>query len=256
MEQRVFTYKGQPVTFQPGNGNYMVDATQMARPFNKRTSDWLATKQAKELIDSLSAVTGIPVTDLVAVRQGGNIQGTWMHEDVALLFAQWLSPEFYLWCNDRIKELIKYGITATPQTILAVLQNPESLIVLLTEIKNERELRRSAENEAAALKPKAELMEKVLHCGERIDVGQAAKILDLPYGRNTLFKKLREKGVFFKFRNEPKQEYIDKGYFKLKEQWIDRSNHEGFLVLKVLVTQSGLSFLNDLLNHNENQRHD
>jgi hypothetical protein len=44
----------------------------------------------------------------VKVKQGGNAkyQGTWMHEDVALIFAQWLSPEFYLWCNDRVKELL------------------------------------------------------------------------------------------------------------------------------------------------------
>lgn len=58
---------------------------------------------------SLSAVTGIPVTGLVIVNQGGNnkmAQGTWMHEDLALIFAQWLSPDFYLWCNRRIKEIL------------------------------------------------------------------------------------------------------------------------------------------------------
>ena len=58
---------------------------------------------------SLSAVTGIPVTGLVIVNQGGNnkmAQGTWMHEDLALIFAQWLSSDFYLWCNRRIKEIL------------------------------------------------------------------------------------------------------------------------------------------------------
>ncbi len=246
----VFVYKGQPVTFQPADGGYMVDATQMARPFGKRPANWLASQQAKELITSLSAVTGIQVTDLVIVSQGGSIQGTWMHEDVALLFAQWLSPEFYLWCNDRIKELIRHGITATPETILKVMQEPDTIIKVLTNLKEEREKRLAAEQETVRLKPKAELMDKVLCSDEKIDVGQAAKILGLPYGRNTLFKKLRELGVFFKYRNEPKQEFINRGFFKLKEQWVEPNNHDGFVAVKVLVTQPGLSFINELIANN------
>lgn len=90
----------------------MVNATEMAKSFNKRPNDFLILKSTNELTNSLSAKTGIPVTGLVIVNQGGNNQGTWMHEDLALVFAQWLSPDFYLWCNDRIKELLQYGMTA------------------------------------------------------------------------------------------------------------------------------------------------
>ena len=98
------------------------------------------------------------------------------------------------------------------------------------------------------LQPKAELMDKVMDCGEKIDVGQAAKILKLPFGRNTLFAKLREKGIFFQQRNEPKQQYINQGYFEVYESYIQRENHDSFLVVKVLVTQKGLSFLNKAFN--------
>lgn len=94
--------------------------------------------------------------------------------------------------------------------------------------------------------PQIEFLNRVLDTDEKIDIGQSAKILNLPFGRNTLFKKLREEGVFFKNRNEPLQKYIDKGYFELKEKWIDRNEHESFLVIKVLVTQRGLGFLSTL----------
>lgn len=87
------------------------------------------------------------------------------------------------------------------------------------------------------------MMDRVLDTDQKIDVGQAAKILNLPFGRNTLFQKLREKGVFFINRNEPKQEYINRGYFELKEKFIERNNHDGFTVIKVLVTQKGLDFI-------------
>lgn len=86
-------------------------------------------------------------------------------------------------------------------------------------------------------------MDKILDTDQKIDIGQAAKILQLPFGRNSLFSKLREKGIFFTNRNEPKQKYIDSGYFELKEKWIDRENHDGFMVVKVLVTQKGLDFI-------------
>lgn len=105
-QNQIFQYNGSPITFQKGD-SVMVNATEMAKPFGKRCNDFLSSKSTKELIVSLSAKTGISATGLVSVNQGGNNQGTWLHEDLALIFAQWLSPDFYLWCNDRIKELQK-----------------------------------------------------------------------------------------------------------------------------------------------------
>lgn len=67
-----------------------------------------------------------------------------------------------------------------------------------------------------------------------------------PIRQKYLVPKLRDMGVFFKNKNEPKQEYVKRGYFVLKEKWIDRNNHDGFMVLKVLVTQKGLEFLANL----------
>ena len=59
-----------------------LNATEMAKPFGKQPSDWTKTKQSKEFIYSLSAVRNIIGTDLIVVSQGGNSQGTCMHEDV------------------------------------------------------------------------------------------------------------------------------------------------------------------------------
>lgn len=171
------------------------------------------------------------------------MQGTWMHEDVAMEFARWLSPTFAIWCNDRIKELLKYGMTATQPTLEAMVNNPDLVIGLAQKLKEEREHKAKLQAENDKLRPKAELMDKVMDTDQKIDVGQAAKILQLPFGRNTLFQKLREKGVFFSNRNEPKQEYIKRGYFDMKEKWIERDNHDGFMVVKVLVTQKGLDFI-------------
>ena len=115
-EIKVFDYNGCSVSFFTGK-SVMVNATEMAKPFGKRVSDWMDNQYSKEYIQALIDVRKSVSADFQAVRvvKGGNptLQGTWMHEDVALEFARWLSPAFAIWCNDRIKELLKYGMTAT-----------------------------------------------------------------------------------------------------------------------------------------------
>lgn len=123
--------------------------------------------------------------------------------------------------------------------------NPNTVLQLAKNWAESEKKRLDAENKVKILQPKAELMDKVLDAEEKIDIGQASKILELPFGRNTMFRKLREKGIFFKNRNEPKQEYIKRQYFVLKEKYIARNNHDGFVVVKVLVTQKGLEFLSN-----------
>lgn len=249
-ENQIFQYNGSPITFLKGD-SVMVNATEMAKPFGKRCNDFLSTKQTNELISSLSAKTGIPATGLVTVNQGGNNQGTWLHEDLALIFAQWLSPDFYLWCNDRIKELLQYGMTATQPTLEQMINNPDLVISLATQLKNEREEKARLEQEKkqleeknAKLKPKADFAEAAFKAEGKVDIGQAAKILNLGFGRNTLFKKLREADVFFKDRNEPKQKYIDAGYFEMTLlPPIHRDSHPDILYQKVLCKPKGLAYI-------------
>ena len=138
---QIFQYNGNPISFHKGE-NLMVNATQMAKPFNKSPKDFLKTEQSKRFIEALSEVKKILSSDLVKVTYGNN-GGTWMHEDVALEFARWLSPAFAIWCNDRIKELLMNGTvsTRTTQTDYTCNENThgsvDNLSGLLTEIEEE-----------------------------------------------------------------------------------------------------------------------
>ena len=159
------------------------------------------------------------------------------------------AEKFQDWvCMDILPAIGKHGFYATPNTVAKMLADPDGMILMLQEFKKEQTKRKEAEKQIARLAPKAALMERVLDSDQKIDIGQAAKILQLPFGRNKLFAQLRERGIFFTGRNEPKQTYIERGYFELREKWIDRDNHDGFAVIKVLVTQRGLDFLARLFN--------
>ena len=140
--------------------------------------------------------------------------------------------------NDKGKQARKYFIAVEKKAKqLTVPTNPLDLLKLAVAEMEKKD------QQIAVFQPKAELMDRILDTGRNIDIGQAAKILNLPFGRNTMFEKLRNRGILFKNRNEPKQEYVNRGYFLLKEKFITRSEHPDFVVLKVLVTQKGLEFL-------------
>ena len=138
-ENQIFQYNGSPITFQKGD-SVMVNATEMAKPFGKLVGDWLRLKATTEFTEALSADMHIPISALIQVVKGGNNeQGTWLQEDVALEFARWLSPSFAIWCNKRIKELLQYGMTATQPTLEQMINNPDLVISLATQLKSERE---------------------------------------------------------------------------------------------------------------------
>lgn len=102
----------------------------------------------------------------------------------------------------------------------------------------------------AKLQPKTDFADAAFITDDKVDIGMAAKILKLGFGRNTLFQKLRQVGVFFSNRNEPKQRFVNAGYFEMKEKFIERNSHPGFVVTKILVTQKGLAYINHLFGGN------
>ena len=179
----VYDYKGSKISFANGK-NVMVNATEMAKTFGKYPKDFLVNKQTKEFLSSLSAVRGISLTELIKVVQGGDpqMQGTWMHEDVALEFARWLSPAFAIWCNDRIKELLKYGMTATQPTLDEMVNNPDLVIRMATQLKQEREekARLEAENKRIIEKtaPAVTFTQAVSGSASSCLIGELAKLID------------------------------------------------------------------------------
>jgi len=112
-----FEYKEQSISFEFEDGNRMINATEMAKPFKKRVNDFLRLQGTKDYIILLESRYGDSRNgvnkQVLRIIQGGSpeLQGTWMDEKLALKFASWLAPEFELWVYDRIEELLKTGKT-------------------------------------------------------------------------------------------------------------------------------------------------
>ena len=73
-----------------------VNATALCQRAGKLFGSYRRTAQTNAFLDELSSVMQIRITDLVHSIQGGDPrgQGTWVHPQVAIHLAQWLSPAF------------------------------------------------------------------------------------------------------------------------------------------------------------------
>lgn len=73
-----------------------VNATAMCKAADKSWADYNRLGNSTAFLNALSADMGIPITELVQSIRGGtpDLQGTWVHPQVAINLAQWLSPDF------------------------------------------------------------------------------------------------------------------------------------------------------------------
>jgi hypothetical protein len=95
-----------------------INATKVAKQFNKLPADWLRTKETKEYIKAIAHYGNLHNGDLVVVRKGGNdlsLTGTWIHRKLIIAFARWLSPDFAVWCDMTIEDILK-SKQQTPET--------------------------------------------------------------------------------------------------------------------------------------------
>lgn len=158
------------------------------------------------------------------------------------------ADEFENWIFDEIvPSVVNTGsYSVQPQTPQTYLEALKALVSSEEEKQRLAQEKKQLEQQNAKLQPKADFADAAFATDDKVDIGMSAKILKLGFGRNTLFDKLRKAGIFFANRNEPKQRFIDAGYFEMKEKFIERNNHPGFVVTKVLVTQKGLAYINHL----------
>lgn len=253
---KLFSYNGNEVTFRSADGIAYVNATEMAKPFGKRPNDYMSLPSTNELIEAVTRKNGNANNQLVITKRGGQDQGTWLHETIALDFAQWLSVDFKLWCNDRIKELLTVGMTATPQTIEDMLSNPDMIIQMATQLK---ELRNTTARQEAQLKtaqqyfqivkPKAEYYDDVLTSNSQITTNSIA--MELGVSAIKLNKMLREKKVIYKQGDKwlLTSQFRGKGYDDTYTHKYFNSKGEVMTKTEMRWTEKGREFIHNLFRN-------
>lgn len=125
------------------------------------------------------------------------------------------AERFSNWVTDEVLPSIrKHGAYLTPDKVEEVLLNPDTIIKIAQNLKEEQEKRRQLEIENNELKPKANYCEQVLQSEKAVVTTQIAKDYGMsPQALNSI---LHELGVQYKVDGQwvLYSKYQDKGYTK------------------------------------------
>ena len=174
------------------------------------------------------------------------------------------AKKFKRWVTSEVLPSIrKHGGYLTPEKIEEVLLNPDTIIKLATELKEERQKRIEREAQIEADKPKVLFADSVSASKNSISVAEMAKILKqngVDTGQNRFYQYLRDnnylvsrKGVDY---NCPTQYAMNLGLFEIQKTVIN-TNHGIETKKTPRVTGKGQLYFVDKFRKvflNENQR--
>lgn len=172
------------------------------------------------------------------------------------------AKKFKRWVTGEVLPSIrKNGGYLTPEKVEEVLSNPDTIIKLATDLKEERAKRKEAENRLEEAKPKVLFANAVTESDGTILIGDLAKFIKQngrDIGQKRLFAWMRENGYLIKQKgssyNMPTQRAMDMGLFKVKESSIVQPDGVVRLTRTVKVTGKGqIYFINKYLGEQAQQ---
>lgn len=190
----------------------------------------------------------VSITDAIGRQQNTTVINESGLYSTILLSRKPEAKQFKCWITHEVLPSIrKTGMYATQETAEKLLNDPDFLIEALLEIKSIREKNAVLNGQVKEMAPKAEFFDAVADSNDAIDIGSAAKVLNMGIGRNELFKFLRNKAVLMS-NNLPYQEFVDRGYFRSIEQKYTKPDGSTHINIKTLVYQKGLQHIRKLYN--------
>lgn len=138
------------------------------------------------------------------------------------------AKEFKRWItHEVIPSIRKHGAYLTPEKVEEALLNPDVIIKLATDLKNERERTKQLAAKVELDKPKVIFADSVAASHTSILIGDLAKLLNqngINIGQNRLFDWMRENGYLCsrgESKNMPTQYARDLDLIEIKERTID-----------------------------------
>lgn len=231
------------LVYKSRKGNAITNSYFIAEKFAKRHADVMKAIRnlINQLPDNQHKRIFAPMSKEITLPNNGNRHEPYfiMNRDgfslLVMGFTGKKALEFkfdYIEAFNKMEEALKKQVPQLPKTYVEALE-----ALLINEKKN-----LSLTSRIEELEPKARFADIVGDSPDDVSISEAVKLLKLPIGRNNLLKDLRQRGIFFKHKNEPKQAYINQGYFKLNETVFEKDD-KTFVNYIPRLTQKGLMWL-------------
>jgi len=214
---------------------------------------------ALELSNTTEALRGLEEdekaqldTNIINPEVGG--RGTYIVSEAGLysLILRSRKPEakeFKRWITHEVLPIIRrHGAYMTPEAIEKALADPDFIIRLATELKQEQEARKALEAQAAIDRPKTIFADAVTESKTSILIGDLAKLIKqngVDIGQKRLFAWLRENGWLMKSgssKNMPTQKAMEQELFEIKERTINAPDGHIIISKTPKVTGKGQVF--------------
>lgn len=172
------------------------------------------------------------------------------------------AEKFSDWVTSEVLPTIrKHGAYMSSDVIEKTLSDPDYLIRLATNLKEEKAKRALAEAQIERDKPKVLFADTVSSSNKSCLVGELAKLIsqeairrgeiNKKIGQNNLFAWMRNSGYLCKSgerKNQPLQQYVEQGLFELKKGSYVDSNGSNITTTTTKVTGKGqIYFVNKFL---------
>lgn len=159
------------------------------------------------------------------------------------------AKEFKHWVtSDVLPSIRRHGAYMTDDVLHRAITDPDFLIQLATELKEEKQKRKQLETKIAQDKPKIIFADAVETSHTSILVGDLAKLLKqngVDIGQRRLFDWLRENGYLIKngaSKNMPTQRAMDMKLFEVKERTIANPDGSVRITKTTKVTGKGQTY--------------
>lgn len=218
------------------------------------------SRQAKTRLNNKGVITNDILTN------GGMQKADFINEsNLYKLAFQSRKPQaerFTDWVTSEVLPAIrKHGAYMTDGVIERTLTDPDYLIMLATNLKEERAKRALAEAENEKNKPKVLFADAVSASSRSCLMGELAKMIsqeairqgkiDNKIGQNKLFAWMRNNGYLCKSgerKNQPLQQYVEQGLFEMKKGSYVDSRGANVVTTTTKVTGKGqIYFINKFL---------
>lgn len=218
------------------------------------------SRQAKTRLSDKGVITNDILTN------GGTQKADFINEsNLYKLVFQSRKPEaerFADWVTSEVLPAIrKHGAYMTDGVIERTLSDPDYLIMLATNLKEEKAKRALAEAQIERNKPKVLFADTVTASNKSCLIGELAKMISQEairtgkaqkkIGQNNLFAWLRNNGYLCKAgerKNQPKQIYIEQGLFEMKKgSYVDSSGANVVTTTTKVTGKGQIYFVNKFL---------
>jgi len=248
----ILNYNGNSIHLERSQNDVMINLTEMAKSFpRKNLAQIISSHEIQDYIKALTEIQNYISTDLLQVRKGGDIskQGTWAHKKVALRVAQKLSPEFAVWVDTKIDELLTSGVATVNNDDETIMQAMSILQLRLEQNRQRLQALEESNNlqqkQISKLEPKARYTDEVLQSASTFTTTQMAD--DLGMTAATLNAKLKELGIQYKQSGQwhLTSLYKSKGYTDIRVASFKQGDKIG-TSQSMVWTESGRLFLANL----------